>query len=163
MRSALRRLTAGPEARTEAHAEASWAAAKATAAAQLSDAGVAIVGGPSRLREAGVMLFSFGGAHAPMRVRVLEATPDASADASASASAEPPPPAVYYDEADVPYERMWKDDQVWMPTLLRSAKSYFEAHFLFEGGPGAQSKLLRHNWRADEVRDQSTDDPPELS
>ena len=41
---------------------------------------------------------------------------------------------------------MWADDVVWMATLLASAASYFEGHFVFDGGPGAESKLLRHNW-----------------
>ena len=51
-----------------------------------------------------------------------------------------------YDLDKVPYERMWADDVVWMATLLASAASYFEGHFVFDGGPGAESKLLRHNW-----------------
>ena len=76
-----------------------------------------------------------------MRVRVLEAAPDAEC-------AEEEQPGVFMNHADVPYDQMWADDVVWMPTLLASEASYFEGHFVFDGPPGAESRLLRHNWRA---------------
>ena len=80
------------------------------------------------------MLFSFPDTP-PMRVRVLEATPDA-------AEVQP---GEYYGVAAVPYARMWADDAVWMPALLASEASYFEGHFVFDGEPSATSRLLRHN------------------
>ena len=61
---------------------------------------------------------------------------------------EPPQPGVYYGVEDVPYERMWADDRIWMPTLLASDASYFEGHFVFDGPPGPDSRVVSHNWRA---------------
>ncbi|EOD17271.1 hypothetical protein EMIHUDRAFT_118610 [Emiliania huxleyi CCMP1516] len=114
------------------------AAAKEAASAALADAGVALAS--PRLRLAGLMLFSFppSSAHAPMRVRVLEATPNLAAEQPAAAS----PCSV----DAVPYEQMWADDKIWMPHLLARADSYFEAHFVFDGPPGAASRVVDHNW-----------------
>ena len=121
--------------------EERWAAAEGEAAAALAAAGV-LVSSPT-LRRAGVMLFSFP-SHPPLRVRVLEA-----ALAVAPTGSQPvQQPGVYYDVEQVPYDRMWADDVVWMPTLLASETSYFEGHFVFDGGPGAASRLVRHNWKA---------------
>ena len=74
--------------------------------------------------------------------------------------------------ADVPYHQMWRDDIVWLPTLLSSAslakggerhrgggggdrsggggdgkrQICFEGHFLFDSsGPGPKAQLLNHN------------------
>ena len=47
---------------------------------------------------------------------------------------------------EVPYDRMWADDPVWLPGLLRTGGS-FAGHFVFDGGPGAASKVKEHNYR----------------
>ncbi len=125
--------------------EARWAAAEEAAAAELAAAGVLVKSSAlsSALRRAGVMLFSFP-SHPPMRVRVLEG---ALAEGTTTKPSQQQP-GVYYGFEDVPYDRMWADDVVWMPTLLASEASYFEGHFVFDGGPGPASKLVQHNWRA---------------
>ena len=120
---------------SELHAQSdAWSVAEAAAADELAAAGVRLC--TSATRRAGLMLFSFP-SHPPLRVRVLEATPDATS----------PQPGVWYEVGKVPYERMWADDIVWMPSLLESSTSYFEGHFVFDGPPGPQSQLVRHNWR----------------
>ena len=40
---------------------------------------------------------------------------------------------------DIPYEDMWKDDQIWVPKLLREEN--FHGYFLFEG----HSEILEYN------------------
>mmetsp|Transcript_14343 Transcript_14343/g.48265 ORF Transcript_14343/g.48265 Transcript_14343/m.48265 type:complete len:618 (+) Transcript_14343:80-1933(+) len=125
---------------TKATVDGRWAAAEEAAAAELAAAGILV--GSSALRRAGVMLFSFP-SHPPLRVRVLEANL-----ADTTTPSTQPPPGVYYDFDQVPYDRMWADDIVWMPMLLSSEASYFEGHFVFDGAPGAASKLVRHNSRA---------------
>eukprot|EP00052_Salpingoeca_macrocollata_P009241 m.72981 g.72981 ORF g.72981 m.72981 type:complete len:171 (+) comp17003_c1_seq1:101-613(+) len=37
----------------------------------------------------------------------------------------------WYEEKDIPFERMWEDDRMWFPYLLRG--EYFTAYALFEG------------------------------
>ena len=126
---------------SEVAVEARWAAAEEAAAAELGAADVRA--DSSALRRAGVMLFSFP-SHPPLRVRVLEGA--LAEDTTTTPSQQQP--GVYYDFEHVPYDQMWADDIVWMPTLLASEGSYFVGHFVFDGGPGAGSKLVRHNWGA---------------
>jgi len=38
---------------------------------------------------------------------------------------------VWYDFADIPYDRMWEDDRYWLPLLLE--EKAFEGRFSFEG------------------------------
>ena len=122
--------------------ERAYAAATEQAAAGLESAGVTLLA--PALRRAGLMLFSFRDVeHAPMRVRVLEATVDLDGE-----GAQQPAQARHYSVDSVPYERMWADDRVWMPTLLARADSYFEGHFVFDGGPGGASRLVAHNYRS---------------
>ena len=71
-----------------------WAAATEAAAAGLDAAGVPLL---SQLCPAGVMLFTFGNGHAPMRVRVLQA----------ACRPEGAPVGSVYSFDDVPYQRMW--------------------------------------------------------
>mmetsp|Transcript_25576 Transcript_25576/g.33457 ORF Transcript_25576/g.33457 Transcript_25576/m.33457 type:complete len:274 (+) Transcript_25576:43-864(+) len=111
--------------------------ARASAAAALAVAGVSLASHDLRL--AGLMLFSFPD-HAPMRVRVFEALPNP--------DAKQPAAACWYGVDNIPYNRMWADDIVWMPDLLADNDSYFEGHFVFNGGPGASSCLVKHNWDA---------------
>eukprot|EP00586_Coscinodiscus_wailesii_P018874 CAMPEP_0172515734 /NCGR_PEP_ID=MMETSP1066-20121228/270192_1 /TAXON_ID=671091 /ORGANISM="Coscinodiscus wailesii, Strain CCMP2513" /LENGTH=217 /DNA_ID=CAMNT_0013296885 /DNA_START=135 /DNA_END=785 /DNA_ORIENTATION=+ len=91
------------------------------------------------LRPAGLMFFTFlSGEHASMRVRVLEAT--LSTDVSDSFSSLG---GRWYVFDDVPYDRMWADDIVWLPHLLNEEGSYFEGHFVFDGGPSGESALVK--------------------
>jgi hypothetical protein len=88
------------------------------------------------------MLFTFHNSdHAPMRVRVFEGTLAAEPDSGNGGG-------VYVPFDAVPYQQMWRDDVVWMPSLLQNPGSYFEGHFVFDGGPSAASPLLQHNWAA---------------
>ena len=128
----------GLTAREDATVDERWAVAEEAAATELTAAGVIQKG--THLRRAGLMLFSFP-SHLPMRVRVFEAVPATTVPSQQL-------PGVYYDFEQVPYDRMWADDAVWMPTLLDSETSYFEGHFVFDGGPGATCKLVQHNWCA---------------
>ena len=92
------------------------------------------------LRPAGLMFFSFP-TTPPMRVRVYEA-PLGEKDAAWA-----PKAGKFYPIDRVPYDRMWADDVVWMPTLLQEDNSYFEAHFVFDGPPGGSSALSDHSYQ----------------
>jgi len=104
-----------------------------------------------RLREAGLMLFTFLGAvHPPMRVRVYVTTiPVEDGNASDSeGQPRPPPVGKYYGYDEVPYGEMWADDVIWMPSLIRNCMDEnFELHCVFGGGPGRDSALLDYGYR----------------
>lgn len=87
------------------------------------------------LHKSGVMLFSFIN-HAPMRVHVYTANVPFD-----------PHAGEYYEFDDVPYTKMWADDKIWMPSLLKEPDMYFEAHFCFDGPPGTDTKLLKHIYK----------------
>eukprot|EP00978_Attheya_sp_CCMP212_P039573 scaffold207149_cov53-Attheya_sp.AAC.2 len=53
----------------------------------------------------------------------------------------------------VPYDQMWANDKIWMPSLLTNPESYFEAHFVFDGPPGTQTVLLRYNYKVYDEED----------
>ena len=121
-----------------------WMQAHEVATAAVADIGVAVVG---KFREAGVMFFTFLSDHPPMRVRVFEAQLGEQRGEGVG---------TYYNFDEVPFERMWADDKIWMPTMLKSEESYFEAHFVFDGGPSAASRVVDHNYKC---RDCSTQNP----
>ena len=114
---------------------------------------------PIQLVPAGLMLFTFATTDdAPMRVRVYRCCGLSktslvqnigTVDSSSTRSSHPTPLSCQgklYDETTVPYSDMWADDIHWMPTLLRQPTSYFEGHFVFDGGPAKSSTLLRHRY-----------------
>jgi 8-oxo-dGTP diphosphatase len=80
---------------------------------------------PGNLHEAGVLRFAFtdgygihchvftAGSHTGLPVETDEADP------------------FWCDEADIPYGRMWADDRIWLPLLLRGRR--FDTQFVFEG------------------------------
>jgi len=87
--------------------------------------------------EKGLMLFTFCNVDvAPIRVRVFEAMLRSSKSHGR-----------FFDFGDVPYDRMWADDVVWMPALLRSGLP-FSGHFVFDGPPSATSRLIQHNYES---------------
>jgi len=102
---------------------------------------------PDLVREAGVMLFTFvtepPAQHAPMRVRVFE-TRSSSAASSAECLEGLSPTIGWYGHDEIPFGQMWQDDELWLPRLLAES-AHFEGHFVFEGGPGAGSRVLQHN------------------
>lgn len=49
----------------------------------------------------------------------------------------------WYDIQDIPYDKMWPDDELWYPIFL-NGKS-FKANFLFEG----HDKILNHSIEED--------------
>lgn len=102
-------------------------------AAAVAASGVAAPGPP---RPTGVMLFTFRDApDPPMRVRVYEVAVDGHQSVG-----------LFYAPAEVPYDKMWADDRVWLPHVLD--KPYdFSGHFVFGGPPGGSSKLVAHNFR----------------
>lgn len=58
----------------------------------------------------------------------------------------------WYRYSGVPYDHMWADDILWMPSLLRDCSHsfnnkdahYFEGYFLFNGPLGSDVPLIRH-------------------
>jgi 8-oxo-dGTP diphosphatase len=44
------------------------------------------------------------------------------------------------DEAAIPYEQMWSDDQFWLPLMLKGKR--FEAQFVFEGEQMLWQRLM---------------------
>jgi len=44
---------------------------------------------------------------------------------------------IWADCNDIPYDRMWEDDQYWMPLMLRG--THFKGYFIFDG-----SKMIDH-------------------
>ena len=79
-------------------------------------------------------MFTFKNAEtAPMRVYVVEVPlVDCSAAAVTLGGG-----VSAVSTGDVPYADMWADDVLWLPALLANEGSYFEGHFVFDGGPGA--------------------------
>mmetsp|Transcript_39438 Transcript_39438/g.93371 ORF Transcript_39438/g.93371 Transcript_39438/m.93371 type:complete len:285 (+) Transcript_39438:135-989(+) len=109
--------------------------------------------GEGGLRERGVMFFTFVSdpprQFPPMRVRVLELPLCASRGGEGG---EAEGGGVWHAYEAVPYGEMWADDVLWMPQLLQhTGEHYFEGHFVFEGGPGKDSRVLQHNLRAGDV------------
>ncbi|HNX36290.1 MAG TPA: 8-oxo-dGTP diphosphatase [Kiritimatiellia bacterium] len=47
------------------------------------------------------------------------------------------------DEADIPYERMWADDRLWIPLMLEGRR--FDAQFVFDG-----DRMLWHTFQAEQ-------------
>ena len=89
------------------------------------------------LRPAGMMLFTFTN-HKPMRVKIFEANVGLEKVQQIGK---------VYKFAEVPYDRMWADDIIWLPELLEKEGSYFEAHFVFQGTPCGSSPLLKHSYQ----------------
>lgn len=115
------------------------------------------------VRRAGTMLFSFqeppalsarSQQYAPMRVAVYVAETPPGASAAAGATGKH---GTWHAFAEIPYDKMWHDDIVWLPILLASLGSSkeidwpsnqrrFEGHFIFDSsGPGSSTRLLNHN------------------
>ena len=109
------------------------------------------------LRKAGTMLFSFGPSDgttpSPMRVHVIEARVDSEKHSAASVDG-----GVWTSFDAVPYSDMWADDALWLPWVVQGhhgssstdeqeVQVSFEGHFVFDGGPGPQSRLIAHNCR----------------
>mmetsp|Transcript_153471 Transcript_153471/g.491900 ORF Transcript_153471/g.491900 Transcript_153471/m.491900 type:complete len:298 (-) Transcript_153471:64-957(-) len=89
------------------------------------------------LCEKGLMLFTFCNVVvAPIRVRVFEAMLRSSTSHGR-----------FFDFGDVPYDRMWADDVVWMPALLLSGLP-FSGRFVFDCPPSATSRLILHNYES---------------
>ncbi len=45
----------------------------------------------------------------------------------------------WYDIAVIPYEKMWEDDEIWIPRLLRGERVNYKFYFTQQG------KLLSYN------------------
>ena len=85
----------------------------------------------------GVMLFTFRDcSEAPMRVSVYEASVDGGQTIG-----------LFHAPEEVPYERMWADDKVWLPHVLEEGPYFFSGHFVFSGPP--PGKLVAHNCRGE--------------
>jgi hypothetical protein len=85
----------------------------------------------------GVMLFTFRDcSEAPMRVFVYEASVDGGQTVG-----------LFHAPEEVPYERMWADDKVWLPHVLEEGPYFFSGHFVFSGPP--PGKLVAHNCRGE--------------
>ena len=85
----------------------------------------------------GVMLFTFRDcSEAPMRVSVYEASVDGGQTVG-----------LFHAPEEIPYERMWADDKVWLPHILEEGPYYFSGHFVFSGPP--PGKLVAHNCRGE--------------
>ena len=87
-------------------------------------------------KPAGLMYFSFPDSISPMRIKVYVA----------NLTSDPQGNGMLYDYDDVPYDKMWADDRIWMPTLLLDG-SYFEAHFHFDGPPGKGTKIVAFEYQ----------------
>ena len=85
---------------------------------------------------AGLIYFSFPNHISPMRVKVYVM----------NLTSDPQGGGTLYDYDDVPYDNMWADDRIWMPTLLLEG-SYFEAHFHFDGPPGKETKIDAYEYQ----------------
>ena len=84
----------------------------------------------------GVMLFTFRDcSEVPMRVQVYEASVDGGQTVG-----------LFHAPEEVPYERMWADDNVWLPHVL-DGPYFFSGHFVFSGPP--PGKLVAHNCRGE--------------
>ena len=84
----------------------------------------------------GVMLFTFRDcSEVPMRVQVYEASVDGGQTVG-----------LFHAPEEVPYERMWADDRVWLPHVL-DEPYFFSGHFVFSGPP--PGKLVAHNCRGE--------------
>ena len=65
------------------------------------------------------------------------------------------PAGTWYSFDEIPYNNMWADDILWLPWFCRKQENTedpmkpvnFEGHFVFDGPPGAASKLTVHNCR----------------
>ena len=91
------------------------------------------------LRPAGLMLFTFPSVegHKPMRVRVLEN------DVSEMSDVQGRYGGSWFDYGRVPYPKMWRDDELWLPRLLEAKdSSFFEGQFVFDGPPGPSSRVV---------------------
>ena len=85
----------------------------------------------------GVMLFTFRDcSEEPMRVSVYEASVDGGQTVG-----------LFHAPEEVPYERMWADDRVWLPHVLEEGPYFFSGHFVFSGPP--PGKLVAHNCRGE--------------
>ena len=85
----------------------------------------------------GVMLFTFRDcSEAPMRVFVYEAAVDGGQTVG-----------LFHAPEEVPYDRMWADDRVWLPHVLEEGPYFFSGHFVFSGPP--PGKLVAHNCRGE--------------
>ena len=84
----------------------------------------------------GVMLFTFRDcSEAPMRVQVYEASVDGGQSIG-----------LFHAPEEIPYERMWADDKVWLPHVL-DEPYFFSGQFVFSGPP--PGKLVAHNCRGE--------------
>ena len=85
----------------------------------------------------GVMLFTFRDcSEVPMRVQVYEASVDGGQTIG-----------LFHAAGEIPYERMWADDKVWLPHILEEGPYFFSGHFVFSGPP--PGKLVAHNCRGE--------------
>lgn len=85
----------------------------------------------------GVMLFTFRDCpEEPMRVVVYEASVDGGQTIG-----------LFHAPEEIPYERMWADDRVWLPHVLEEGPYFFSGHFVFSGPP--PGKLVAHNCRGE--------------
>ena len=86
----------------------------------------------------GVILFTFRDcSEAPMRVSVYEASVDGGQTVG-----------LFHSSNEVPYERMWADDRVWLPHILEEGPYFFSGHFVFSGPP--PGRLVAHNCRGEQ-------------
>ena len=79
---------------------------------------------PLNLAWAGRLDFAFTDGYS-IRAHVFTAT-DATGEMVETDEADP----FWCDESDIPYDRMWSDDRLWLPLLLDGIR--FEAQFVFE-------------------------------
>lgn len=84
---------------------------------------------------AGILRFQFADGLA-IRCRVFRSE-DFQGQPSETDEATP----FWSDFQDIPYHRMWKDDQYWIPLLLD--KCYFEGNFTFDGEDMIDCNLIK--------------------
>merc|ERR1712085_165722 len=104
----------------------------------LEEAGIRVE--PEQLRLCGELTYEYESRPKTMQVRIYDIFDGWQGEPVESEEMRP----VWVPEQEIPLEKMWADDEYWLPQYLSGAlRVPFNGQFLFKGHEGTDSSVIR--------------------